>query len=645
MALNSGKILMRRGQEVNFDPNKMTPGEWAVSLDSKYVRMCFSPGVCVRMATYDAFEADMVQIQRILAECQTIEEAVERIYGELKNVVVDVEKVEESARNAMQSEQNALNSANSASQSANTAVNKANEASESANTASAKAEQATEGARIATEKANEASESAENVRNISDASKSYAVGGTGAREDEDTDNAKYYNQQASDNADRAEAAAERASAVADIGVATTEKAGLVKPDGTTITVDEDGTIHSVGGGGGTSGTMNYDNLENKPSINGIELSGNNDLSSLGIQPAGNYLTEETDPTVPQWAKSENKPTYTASEVGADVEGSASLALSYAKSYTDSKIADLIGGAPSTLDTLKEISDALSESEEAVEAINQAIGNKLNTTGDSKDNTVTFSQAGTRTNITSTEKHSTLFGKIAKWFADLKTIAFTGSYDDLSDKPTIPTVNNATLTIQKNGVNVQTFTANSSSDKTANITVPTKTSELENDRGFISSANVLDTMEEIEANTSSGRFAGALAVKQLNNKLGGLRFGKDGDGNYGYYGADGSLIPFKNRKSLSWLKNVPDDDGYFLVYIQGAGASYYLIDTNGYSNLHVEHYANNKANNIRIYDNFDQTNQIGTISIDGGTFDVSNRNDVIYLRFWGNSYAVYKIYVT
>lgn len=77
MALNSGKILMRRGQEVNFDPNKMTPGEWAVSLDSKYVRMCFSPGVCVRMATYDAFEADMEQIRQILAECETVEEAVQ----------------------------------------------------------------------------------------------------------------------------------------------------------------------------------------------------------------------------------------------------------------------------------------------------------------------------------------------------------------------------------------------------------------------------------------------------------------------------------------------------------------------------------------------------------------------------------------
>ena len=45
---------------------------------------------------------------------------------------------------------------------------------------------------------------------------------------------------------------------------------------------------------------------------------------------------------------------------------------------------------------------------------------------------------------------------------------------------IPTVNNGLLTIQRNGANVATFHANQSGDTTANITVPTKTSELTND---------------------------------------------------------------------------------------------------------------------------------------------------------------------
>ena len=69
---------------------------------------------------------------------------------------------------------------------------------------------------------------------------------------------------------------------------------------------------------------------------------------------------------------------------------------------------------------------------------------------------------------------------------LATVATSGSYNDLSNKPTIPTVNNATLTIQKNGTNVQTFTANQSTNATANITVPTNTSDLTNDSGFLTS---------------------------------------------------------------------------------------------------------------------------------------------------------------
>ena len=51
---------------------------------------------------------------------------------------------------------------------------------------------------------------------------------------------------------------------------------------------------------------------------------------------------------------------------------------------------------------------------------------------------------------------------------------------ISDFPTIPTVNDATLTIQKNGTTVKTFTANASSNVTANITVPTDLSDLNND---------------------------------------------------------------------------------------------------------------------------------------------------------------------
>ena len=68
-----------------------------------------------------------------------------------------------------------------------------------------------------------------------------------------------------------------------------------------------------------------------------------------------------------------------------------------------------------------------------------------------------------------------------------TSNFSGNYNDLSHLPTIPAAaNNGKLTIQKNGTDVATFTANQSTNTTANITVPTQVSELTNDSGYITS---------------------------------------------------------------------------------------------------------------------------------------------------------------
>ena len=71
--------------------------------------------------------------------------------------------------------------------------------------------------------------------------------------------------------------------------------------------------------------------------------------------------------------------HSANEVGADASGSAASALEEAKAYTDSEIADLINGAPTTRDTLKEIADAMDENQTVVEALDTAIGTKANKT--------------------------------------------------------------------------------------------------------------------------------------------------------------------------------------------------------------------------------------------------------------------------
>lgn len=75
---------------------------------------------------------------------------------------------------------------------------------------------------------------------------------------------------------------------------------------------------------------------------------------------------------------------------------------------------------------------------------------------------------------------------------LATVATSGSYNDLSNKPTIPTVNNATLTIQKNGATVKTFTANASSNVTANITVPTTVAELSDASIYVTAEDIAST---------------------------------------------------------------------------------------------------------------------------------------------------------
>lgn len=101
---------------------------------------------------------------------------------------------------------------------------------------------------------------------------------------------------------------------------------------------------------------------------------------------------------------------------------------------------------------------------------QDISGKLDKNGDASNTTSTFTIASSRTNISSGEKLSTIFGKIAKWFSDLKAVAFSGSYSDLSDKPTIPAAaNNGVLTIKQNGTSNGTFSANQSSDTEINLT--------------------------------------------------------------------------------------------------------------------------------------------------------------------------------
>jgi hypothetical protein len=107
------------------------------------------------------------------------------------NAKVSETAAAKSATAAAASESNAKVSETSASESSATATEKASSASQSADTAAEKAD-------IATQKAAEIIGKAESAEESATKAQSYAVGGTGSREGEDSDNAKYYYQQAKD---------------------------------------------------------------------------------------------------------------------------------------------------------------------------------------------------------------------------------------------------------------------------------------------------------------------------------------------------------------------------------------------------------------------------------------------------------------
>ena len=95
-----------------------------------------------------------------------------------------------------------------------------------------------------------------------------------------------------------------------------------------------------------------------------------------------------------------------------------------------------------------------------------IGAVASSNGDASNTKVTFTQSTSRVNLTSGDTLKTAFGKLSKWFVDLKAVAFSGSYNDLANKPTT-LKNPKSLTIQQNGGNQTEY--DGSTALTVNVT--------------------------------------------------------------------------------------------------------------------------------------------------------------------------------
>lgn len=133
-----------------------------------------------------------------------------------------------------------------------------------------------------------------------------------------------------------------------------------------------------------------------------------------------------------------------------VDSAKSSATSSANSYTDSKIADLINGAPETLDTLKEVADAISANADVVGALEDAIGTKANAsdlTSHTGNSTIHITSSE-RTKWNAAEANQNAFSNVK---IDTTTIAADSETDTLtfvagSNVTITPNVDTDTITI-------------------------------------------------------------------------------------------------------------------------------------------------------------------------------------------------------
>lgn len=154
---------------------------------------------------------------------------------------------------------------------------------------------------------------------------------------------------------------------------------------------------------------------------------------------------------------------------------------------------------------------------------------------------------------------------ASLVSGLSTVATSGSYSDLSNKPTIPApANNGMLDIQKNGTTVATFGANEATLITANIEVPTKVSELTNDSGFTTNTG---TVTGVRINNNIKNPAGG--VVDLGGVVTNIRIGSE--------------IPLALNAgvvTLPYGKKSATEDQYGVVKISLGADNYLHINTDG-----------------------------------------------------------------
>lgn len=205
--------------------------------------------------------------------------------------------------------------------------------------------------------------------------------------------------------------------------------------GENITLEQEGSTLTISSTGGSGGTSDYSNLSNKPKINNVELSGNKTTSDLGIEipDVSNFITKDV-----------NNLTYytlatgTGSTIELNINSSTYVMTLNLKNSAGTTISTdtidlpletmVVGGSYD--DQTKKIILTLKNGEtiefsvaDLVSGLQSEITSSNKLSSDLVDDT-----NNTNKFVTTSEKNT--------WNAKSD---FSGSYNDLTDKPTIPTV--------------------------------------------------------------------------------------------------------------------------------------------------------------------------------------------------------------
>ena len=158
-----------------------------------------------------------------------------------------------------------------------------------------------------------------------------------------------------------------------------------------------------------------------------------------------------------------------------------------------------------------------------EVIDKDLKKRISSGESASDVTVEFEAAESRQPLKSGEKLSVLMGKAHRFFTDLKTVAFSGKYGDLSERPTL---------------------GGAAGYKVAD-------NDTTNNSEFLATARVA--------------YEHGLEIDAISRDLAGLSFGQDADGNWGYKtgGAD-TVIPFKGYPDFDY------EHGISIPYVVAAG---------------------------------------------------------------------------